>query len=302
METYRASLDQVTAGGLSDLEAAVNAVFYEENPLFRQDALMEVVPELGVRSAGAAGLVSASFFDEVMAYQGQDVSAFVPDAERRAWLALTGWVLSHPEASVVGALAAGYAFNLLAGGFTRLVSKSASDTIMSNSATVGARVQRVPAPGCCAFCAMLASRGAVYRSEESAGTVVGRGTPVSKNLYVGANGVQRRTPGGAAKGIGKRYTRDLGAQFHDHCKCRVVPLTRGNSAQLEAIEGDYFEAYTDAAREIQAGKKLVSTTTKSADGSLKTKSSWVDAKGSPMSTEKTTRMILAKMRQDLGVR
>lgn len=53
--------------------------------------------------------------------------------------------------------------------------------------------------GACKFCEMLAGRGAVYLSGESAQQVVGR------------NGRERGT-------------RKLGRAFHDNCRCRVVPV------------------------------------------------------------------------------
>lgn len=58
--------------------------------------------------------------------------------------------------------------------------------------------RREPEAGACKFCLMLASRGAVYLSSESASEVVGRnGRP--------------------------RGTRKLGRAFHDSCRCRIVP-------------------------------------------------------------------------------
>ncbi|MFR9767063.1 hypothetical protein [Nocardia sp. SC052] len=56
----------------------------------------------------------------------------------------------------------------------------------------------------CAFCAMLASRGPVYRSDKSALTVVGRGR-------------NNRTRG----------TRALGESYHDNCDCEAVLVRRG---------------------------------------------------------------------------
>ena len=53
-------------------------------------------------------------------------------------------------------------------------------------------------PDCCYFCAMLAGRGAVYKSEFSAGKSSGEGT-----------GPQARAHG---------------ESYHDHCRCQAIPV------------------------------------------------------------------------------
>jgi len=50
-------------------------------------------------------------------------------------------------------------------------------------------------PNCCSFCAMLASRGAAYKSEDTAG-----------------------------REANKRFVGDGEFKFHDHCNCQVVPV------------------------------------------------------------------------------
>lgn len=59
--------------------------------------------------------------------------------------------------------------------------------------------RRVTAAGACDFCTMLAGRGAVFRSAESAATVVGRG--------------------GRPRG-----NRAVGRPFHDNCRCVIEPI------------------------------------------------------------------------------
>jgi len=73
---------------------------------------------------------------------------------------------------------------------------SVMNTIRSTDQIVGYR--RVTNASPCAFCAMLASRGAVYKSR-SATTTVGRA--------------------GNARG-----TRQIGESYHDHCNCTSEPL------------------------------------------------------------------------------
>lgn len=89
----------------------------------------------------------------------------------------------------------------LAGSAQRLALAGSRETIAgtvrrSRGVVVGWR--RVPDADPCAWCAMLASRGAVYTSGAAAGRVVSR-----------------------------RGTRELGMSFHDNDQCTVEPLYRG---------------------------------------------------------------------------
>ncbi|MBF6301176.1 hypothetical protein IU459_27060 [Nocardia amamiensis] len=83
----------------------------------------------------------------------------------------------------------------------------------------------------CAFCAMLASRGPVYRSDKSALTVVGRG--------------------GRPRG-----SRALGERYHDGCDCEAVLVRRGQDwegrEESERLERLWIAASTAA---TQAGEE-----------------------------------------------
>lgn len=90
----------------------------------------------------------------------------------------------------------------LAGTTRRLALAGSRDTLFATadaSPQVVIGYQREAEAGACKFCEMLAGRGAVYLSGESAQQVVGR------------NGRERGT-------------RKLGRAFHDNCRCRVVPV------------------------------------------------------------------------------
>lgn len=74
----------------------------------------------------------------------------------------------------------------------------------SDNDTAGARWARVPqGPDTCAFCLVMASRGAVYLTEDSASEVVGR---------------RGRTRG----------SRRLGDDYHDECDCVAMPFWAGD--------------------------------------------------------------------------
>lgn len=80
-------------------------------------------------------------------------------------------------------------------------------TIDASSVIVGYR--RVLSSSPCAFCAMLASRGAVYK-EKSATQVVGRG--------------------GAPRG-----SREIGSSYHDNCHCTSEPLYEGEPEPVDVV-------------------------------------------------------------------
>lgn len=81
----------------------------------------------------------------------------------------------------------------------------------------GVAYVRVPTSGCaCAFCMMMASRGAVYWSEERAG-----GTPSSK--------------------------------YHDHCRCTVVRVSTSEPFVEGFDETEYYDMYSNARRALYDG-------------------------------------------------
>jgi hypothetical protein len=86
-----------------------------------------------------------------------------------------------------------------AGAVQRLVVQPARDTIALNVRRDPARPgwARVPRGKGCAFCRMLAGRGAVYSSAKAAGEM---------------------------------------RAFHDHCKCQAVPVWRGQKLPYDADE------------------------------------------------------------------
>lgn len=145
----------------------------------------------------------------------------------------------------------------------RHVQQAARDVVVDTAESAGEEIgwARVLAGDeNCAFCAMLAARGPIYRSEKSASSVVGSGTNLSpeqqrllevqnrmaadrraaierqrggRNVSLGGDvpgsgrpllrGQGNRTPGG----IKARGSRDLGESFHDNCDCEVVLVRRG---------------------------------------------------------------------------
>lgn len=260
-----------------------------ESPDIQRVALLDMLPLLGEQYAGASSLVSAEFFTELQAMNEvrKPIAAETLDGVgAKRWHALAGWGAAPAMFEQGGAA---LVYSLLSGGLTKILTEAAADTMIGNAALQGGmRSQRVPRPGCCAFCGMLASRFADYASERSAGVVVGRGTPVGKHRL--------------AKGIKPRGARASGEKFHDFCRCRVVVLTSSNSAELQATADKYFDSYSAAAEKAKAGRRLEFTESTASDGSKSRQYQWVNAEGKARNSKETTGDILAAMRQDLGIK
>ena len=98
--------------------------------------------------------------------------------------AATAWALQTKR--VPGGVSPREAFTRLVGSLVRFVNQPARETVMRSAAKAKVAWARVPTAKACAFCLMLASRGAVYTSRKSA------------------------------------LETDSGARFHDKCHCLVI--------------------------------------------------------------------------------
>lgn len=79
---------------------------------------------------------------------------------------------------------------------------------------------RAAALGACAFCALMASRGAVYATAESAG-----------------------------REANERFSGDAGvAKFHDNCHCAIVPIFRGQRFELSRHAAEWDRLYRERAQ------------------------------------------------------
>ena len=105
-----------------------------------------------------------------------------------------------------------------------------------------------------------------------------------------------------AKGIRPRGSRTIGQEFHDHCKCKAVPVFRENYAEMEADAAKYYDSYAVAYNKVTDGLVLEFDQFKSADGSLKNKYRWVNVEdGRTISPKDRTKMIATAMRHEMDV-
>lgn len=291
---YSTLLEGLSGAALVELDRVMDSVSLE-SPAVQREALMDLMPLLGDQYVGASSLVSAEFFTELQAMNeiAKPIDAETLDSVGAPrWHALAGW---GTQASVFEQGGAALVYSLLAGGLTKILTESAADTMIGNAELQGGmRSQRVPRPGCCAFCGMLASRFAEYTSEKSAEFVVGRGIPVGKGRGKGSKG--------RGRGLQTRGSRALGEKFHDYCRCRIVVVTEKNEVQLQANAEKYYDSYRDAYDKADEGLVRVVESYEVSPGHHKNRYSWADNDGKPVSPEGRIKMVVAAMRDDLGVK
>lgn len=284
---YSTLLDSLRTQALVDLDSLMVSTAGESLDVQRE-ALMDVLPVLGDQYVGATSLVSAEFFTELQAMNEikKPIAAEVMDGVGAArWRSLAGW---GTKAATFEQGAQALMYSLLSGGFTKILTESAADTMVGNAEFQGGmRAQRVPSVGCCAFCGLLASRGAAYSSSSGAG-VVGRGKPLGSHRL--------------ARGIRPRGAQAIGEDFHDHCRCTIVTVTAGNEVELQETADKYYDSYRGAADKINDGLTLSHTESMQSDGTRNRSYEWVNAAGDARSSKETTADILAAMRLDLGIK
>lgn len=195
-------------------------------------------PPLIVGAATAQALAAAAEFEPVV--------ADVPSLEQLE--ATVRWALFAPTepGTVVESVQ-----SRLSGSTQRYVSNSARETLEVNADLEGVRWARHASVNACAFCRMLATRGAVYTSEEAAGQVVGRGKEMSLSdrRRRAAGNVRRRGGRFLAGGTRTRGTQALGAKYHDNCHCIPIPVRAGDSYQPPPYVTEWDEQYIQATRE-----------------------------------------------------
>lgn len=165
---HRQEVADVVAVAQADLAEQWRGLPLEDAGAARAAAtslVSELVQTYGPMAAGAG----ADFYVEARAAAGVrgrltprlSVPVIAPQIE-----ANVGWAVSPLYGSTDGAAALSRA----AGVVQRLTANADRATILTNARRdpVGVRWYRGASASCCAFCATLASRGAVYRSESSA--------------------------------------------------------------------------------------------------------------------------------------
>ena len=235
IEEFQTDLDVLTTLAVAEATAAVTATD-DDDAEEAADILVEAYPELLVPFLSAAGELAADWYRQLTPRElpGQEPGApelIVGAATRQALAAAAEFeptVVDAPpreqlEASVRWALFAPTDLDArpvrsrLAGATQRYVSNSARQTLERNVSHEGARWARHASANACAFCRMLATRGAVYSSETAAG----------------------------------------GDKYHDDCHCLPVPIRPGDSYQPPPYVTEWDRQYAAATREARGTRAVL---------------------------------------------
>jgi hypothetical protein len=119
-----------------------------------------------------------------------------------------------------------------------MVGNQYRDTIAvsaSDDPIVGVKYARHASANACAFCRLMATRGAAYHTEESAVTVVGEVDP---------DDITQRIRG-------PRGSRGEGEKFHDNCKCIAVAVFPGDTLEEAPYVAQWREDYAAARADVE---------------------------------------------------
>lgn len=237
---FRRATDDLTTVALGEVNDLL-AFLGDAPPATVRDSLMQLLPEVVNPYLTASGDLAATWYEDLRAAAvGGSYYATSSGAVNQARIDSLVRYGVKPLFGQGGSTV----LSLLGGGVQRLIAGAGRTTIESNAVRDRVRVgfARIPRPGCCAFCGMLASRGAVYPSKASAGGVVGRG--VSAESTAGkrggqGKGVKSRNKGSGARAIGSN-------DYHDFCRCVAAPVFVGDTFHKD-VEAEFMSLYKDTA-------------------------------------------------------
>lgn len=262
------------------IKDAITLLARSGDRLDRRDALRlitDAFPELVSPYIAQAGDLAATIYEELPGGNAGfvAVTADLPPVDQ---LGANGRVaLLSGEESVADGIV------------TRIVNDGFRDTTFANLAAeygdpaiadepfdvLGTLWARHASANACGFCRMNASKGPVYRSEESALRVTGRGVDltvadqraITLGMMTREEALQRRSvyrSVGQARRLGKevgdkrvsgrtRGTQELGDKFHDGCHCTSIAVRPGGSFQPAPYVAQWQDDYDDAVDSIPLG-------------------------------------------------
>jgi hypothetical protein len=225
IDAYSEAIDSLSAVAFAQVKALLLSLD-DPNPIVFRDALLATYPELLAPFTTAASQVAASWYSTLRANAGitgtfrPALAPTPPTAQLDAGVRYSLTPLFQPQQFIGSDI-----LSLLAGFTQRMIADAGRDTISRSAVRDSVRTgwARIPRVACCAFCALLGSRGAVYKSETTAG------------------------------GEGNRY--------HNHCRCVVAPKFPGaDNDYLAEVQQHFDGIYADAQRQFGQGKGLANAT------------------------------------------
>ncbi|QZT61251.1 hypothetical protein [Mycolicibacterium austroafricanum] len=197
--------------------------------------LAAAYPEVTEPYVAAAAMLSATWFEESDP-ESSYVAEVSPPLPRARLNSTVQWALGADGEK---------ALDRLSGSTQRAVFDGARETTMLNvDLEPGTRWAREARPNACAFCRMMSTRGAVYRTERDALRVSGRSVDLSiSDRRMRASGLAstdellarrmgqttyvRGKRKGQAKTRSQRGKQALGEKYHDDCYCIAVEVRSG---------------------------------------------------------------------------
>lgn len=220
LDAYQRALKDLNRQANYDILQLYRVLLAESaDPGFVRDMLVEVMPALTERYGEAAGRLAVDWYVSLDMADGFDPIVAPLPAEQKA-KATAAWAAHALEEGNPDEMLK--RMNILVQSH---LYKPSRDTVILNAERQGVPWARVTRAGGCAFCRMLASRGFVYESPETAGSP------------------------------------DSGNKYHDHCRCVVIPKRRSVTDEdvpnLSLFRKQYYEAREDLTDTTGENRQLI---------------------------------------------
>lgn len=210
VDRYARAANDIANEAVKDLDQVLDLV--ADLPLEEAIAeLQAILPDLVDYHGETLAAVAAEWYEQLRDAEGLFTATL---ADSYSAEQIQGTVKYAGKFLAAGDQAA--ARQLLAGAMQRWIMYSGRETVARNVRLDPSkpRFARVPVGETCAWCDMLASRGWVYHSKETAG---------------------------------------INGGYHDHCNCQIVPSWDAGKAHLEGYDpDDLYEKYMAARQELEA--------------------------------------------------
>lgn len=215
IERLRTALGTLSSLVTGQLRFFFGSLRMASNPAETRDALLKFVPALTTQYGEAAATIAAEWYEEVNPKRAGRVSAVLaPPVDTAAVEAKVHYLAGHlwtPEPTAIR--------GPLEVAVDKYVLQPSRNTVVLNSERDGVRWARVPTGAKpCAFCLVLASRGAIYRTEQSAG------------------------------GDENRY--------HGDCRCLPTPIASDEDYPAGYLPDQYYETYKAAVGRIRSDPEV----------------------------------------------
>lgn len=213
-----------------------------------QALMLEAFPELALEYNSAAGDMALTWYeDSGRGLRFQPAAVEPPVIDR--FVESTRWALgAYGEDGLAR----------LGGVLQRALFDGARAAVVENARSErGATWARYASANACAFCALMATRGAVYTTEGAA-TAVGSDRWEAYRRTGGRKfGTEERRRRGRVRGA-----RQVGDKYHDDCKCIAVEVRPGDSYEPPSYVEKWEEAYVAASHDSRTGEYGVIDTKK----------------------------------------